>query len=216
MIGVCADRLPLADERGRLEPVHARHVDVEQDDGEVVRRAPAAAPPRRTGRRRCSAQLLQDRPSSTSSFSGRSSTIRMLIGSSTMSGAADSVPEGRQVPSRRAVGPRGHYQYSPGTRETPRLSPRVGPACRAGPLGLPPSADSPDWGGRRPGPARQAGPTPPTSRRSRLTGAATPAARPASAPCPPAWTGSPTPRPRCTSRGRPSWPWPSPRRSAGS
>ena len=31
--------------------------------------------------------------------------------------------------------------------------------------------------------------------------------RTATARCPPAWRGSPTHRPRCTSRGPPSWPW---------
>ena len=36
MIGVISDCCALADERRRLEPVHDRHADVEQDDGEVL------------------------------------------------------------------------------------------------------------------------------------------------------------------------------------
>ena len=44
-------------------------------------------------------------------------------------------------------------------------------------------------------------------RSSPLNGTASRAAPKASARCPPAWTGNPRRRPRCISRGRPSWPW---------
>ncbi len=37
MIGVCRERSRLADERRRLEPVHAGHLHVEEDHGEVLR-----------------------------------------------------------------------------------------------------------------------------------------------------------------------------------
>ena len=40
--------LALANQRGRLEAVHLRHVDVEQDDGEVVFQADIARPRVRT------------------------------------------------------------------------------------------------------------------------------------------------------------------------
>ena len=46
MIGVISDCCALADERGRLEAVHDRHADVEQDDREVLRHhAPQRASP---------------------------------------------------------------------------------------------------------------------------------------------------------------------------
>src|SRR5262245_4580392 len=47
-----------------------------------------------------------------------------------------------------------------------------------------------------------------------LSGATRRAERRGVAPGPPAWTGNPTPRPQCTSRGHPSLPWRSPPRSA--
>ena len=40
MIGVCSERLALADQGGRLEAVQLRHVDVEQDHREIVGQQP--------------------------------------------------------------------------------------------------------------------------------------------------------------------------------
>ena len=36
MIGMCSRILPLADQRGGFETVHPGHVDVEQDDRELL------------------------------------------------------------------------------------------------------------------------------------------------------------------------------------
>jgi hypothetical protein len=44
MIGDVLAALALADEARGLEPVHAGHVDVEQDDGELAVQHVAAAP----------------------------------------------------------------------------------------------------------------------------------------------------------------------------
>ena len=51
---------PAADQRRRLEAVQSRHVDVEQDDGEIALAAPAAAPPRRSSPRRGSARARRE------------------------------------------------------------------------------------------------------------------------------------------------------------
>ena len=61
MIGVCAE-LAVADQPGRLEAVHVRHVDVEQDDGEVgLSTCRRASSPEPRGDE-VLAQLLQDGP----------------------------------------------------------------------------------------------------------------------------------------------------------
>ena len=69
--------LALLDHLGRLEPVHARHLDVEQDDREVVARAAGcAAPPPPTPAVTSSWPSGSRIASSASRFCGRSSTSR--------------------------------------------------------------------------------------------------------------------------------------------
>ena len=54
--------LPPADERGRLQPVHPRHLDVEQDDREVVAQDAAQRLLARPGGDEVLAQLVEDGP----------------------------------------------------------------------------------------------------------------------------------------------------------
>ena len=61
MIGDVLGALALADERGGLEAVHAGHVDVEQDDGELVVEQCAQRLAAGVGADDVLAQLLEDR-----------------------------------------------------------------------------------------------------------------------------------------------------------
>ena len=92
--------------RGRLEPVEPRHLDVEQDHGEVAAEQLPRAPPRRTARDELVPERLEDRLERDEVL-GRSSTSRTprpLGGGLLSDGHASSVEEAADLVER--AGPR--------------------------------------------------------------------------------------------------------------
>ena len=71
-----ARALAALDQLGGLEAVHARHLHVEQHDGEVLAAAAPSAPPRPSVTDTCAARQRLSTARSATRFSGRSSTSR--------------------------------------------------------------------------------------------------------------------------------------------
>ena len=107
---------PLPDERGRLEAVHHRHADVEQDDREVLRHDAAQARRARSRLRRWSSRAAAAPAFSASRFAALSSTTRI----GTAAGPPSRSAHRRPAPVAHR---RGHAAGCAGSRQ-PRLEGR--------------------------------------------------------------------------------------------